>query len=66
MPTDDFETIYTGPGTRKLSNDFKKKERAKAISERNIELANALECMDVDNHAGYPSKIQLRIVDFLP
>ncbi|MHB8361976.1 MAG: hypothetical protein ACYDAO_08800 [Thermoplasmataceae archaeon] len=49
MPTDDFEAIYTNPCTRKLLDDLKKKEQAKAISEENIELPIALECMDVDN-----------------
>ena len=66
MPTDDFETIYTNSGTRKLLEDLKKKEQAKAISEGNIELAIALECMDVDNYAEYLIKIQLRKGDFLP
>ncbi len=42
MPTDDFETIYTSPGTRKLLSDLKKKDQASAISEGNIELAIAL------------------------
>ena len=31
MPLDDFETIYTNPGTRKLLEDLKRKEQAKAI-----------------------------------
>ena len=66
MPTDDFETIYTNPGTRKLLENLKKKEQAKAISEGNIELSIALECMDVDNYAEYLVKIQLRKGDFLP
>ncbi len=66
MPTDDFETIYTSPGTRKLLDDLKKKEQAKAISDGNIELAIALECMDVDNYAEYLIKIQLRRGYFLP
>ena len=35
-------------------------------SEGNIELAIALECMDVDNYAEYLIKIQLRKGDFLP
>ncbi|MHB1709499.1 MAG: hypothetical protein ACYCT2_08515 [Thermoplasmataceae archaeon] len=47
-------------------DDLKKKEQAKAISEGNIELAIALECMDVDNYAEYLIKIQLRKGDFLP
>ena len=66
MPTDDFETIYTSPGTRKLLDELKKKEQANAISEGNIELAIALECMDVDNYAEYLIKIQLRKGNFLP
>ena len=66
MPTDDFETIYTSPGTRKLLSDLKKKEQANALSEGNIELAIALECMDVDNYAEYLIKIQLRRGNFLP
>ncbi len=66
MPSDDFETIYTSPGTRKLLDELKKKEQAKAISEGNIELAIALECMDVDNYAEYLIKIQLRKGNFLP
>lgn len=66
MPTDDFETIYTSPGTRKLLEDLKKKEQANAISEGNIELAIALECMNVDNYAEYLIKIQLRKKNFLP
>ena len=66
MPTDDFETIYASPGTRKLLGDLKNKEQANAISEGNIELAIALECMDVDNYAEYLIKIQLRKGSFLP
>ena len=66
MPTDDFETIYTSPGIRKLLSDLKKKDQASAISEGNIELAIALECMDVDNYAEYLIKIQLRKGNFLP
>ena len=66
MPTDDFEAIYASPGTRKLLDDLKKKEQANAINEGNIELAIALECMDVDNYAEYLIKIQLRNGNFLP
>ena len=66
MPIDDFETKYTSPGTRKLQSDLKKKDQASAISEGNIELAIALECVDVDNYAEYLIKIQLRRGNFLP
>ena len=51
-----------------LKTIIKKGKRTvrEVISEGNIELVIALECMDVDSYAEYLIKIQLRKGDFLP